>query len=212
MTKKLFFLTAIVLVFATFTFSHTSSVAKQSESTNIIPDTADTREIVKTIEKAYEIEREAYYTNNFSKFPTVFINDPRFNVDQYTLQTVRELTYNPILKSAGWLDYKIAYWSWGVNGAIHTEAVLAKAKSENRGLTKEEKASLVDRYGRTAPPRPPKEKIKNEKMQLEFVSVNVDGDIATVVLDEGPRTIELTLVFVDKSWYIAASKTLSVHP
>jgi hypothetical protein len=209
MKKYLFFLFAVILVLATLSFTNTSSVAKQVEPTTTILDTADAREIMKTIEKSYEIEMKALYTNDFSKFPMVFINDPRYNINSYLLQAVRELSNNPSLKSAGWLDYKMAYWSWRVNGAIRAEALFAKAKSENRGLTHKEQASLVDSYGRSAPPRHPKEKL--EKIYLEFISVNVNGDIATAVLDEGPRTIELTLVRVDEKWYIAASKTLLVN-
>ena len=37
-------------------------------------------------------------------------------------------------------------------------------------------------------------------------------DIATALIDDGPRTVELTLVLVDKEWYIAGIKGISIHP
>jgi hypothetical protein len=174
-----------------------------------IPDTPEAKEIMEAIERAYDIQVEAAYTFDFSKFPTVFINDPRFPVNAGTLETVRQLTYNPSLESAGWLDYKMAYYSWKRDSILHFEAVHATAQAENRALSEEERKSLTDSYGRTAPSRSESPKRTNP---IIFKSVEIGGDIATVVLNEGVRTVRLTLVFADNNWYIAASETLSVHP
>ncbi|HEX2997581.1 MAG TPA: hypothetical protein VHP14_22350, partial [Anaerolineales bacterium] len=119
-----------------------------------IPNTPNAKQIMQTIENAYDIETEAVYTFDLSKFSTVFINDPRFPLPDATLQVVREMTDDLSLESAGYLDYKLAYYSWRVNSTLHAEAVLAKAKTENRDLTDEERQSLIDKYGRTAPARP----------------------------------------------------------
>jgi hypothetical protein len=152
---------------------------------------------------------EAAYTFDLTKFSTVFINDPRFPVSPGTLKTIRELTQNPSLESAGWLDYKMAYYGWRSNAILHAEKVNEKAKTENRNLTKEEKQSLVDSQGRTAPAR---SESSIRATSLTFISVKINENAATVVLDDGPRTVQLTLVLVDKNWYIAGSKTISVHP
>ncbi|MBI5964598.1 MAG: hypothetical protein HY863_14055 [Chloroflexi bacterium] len=69
---------------------------------------------MKTVEKANDVEAEAAYTFDIKKFPTVFINDLRFPVSSGTLETIRELTNNPSLESAGWLDYKAAFYSWRI--------------------------------------------------------------------------------------------------
>ena len=209
MKKNLFFILSLVLLFGILGFSKASADRGQSEATNGIPNTAKAKEVMKTIERAYDIQVEAAYTLDLSKFPTVFINDPRFPVNPGTLETVRQLTYNPSLKSAGYLDYKMAYYSWKRDAILHFEQLHAKAKAENRDLTEKEKKSLVDSYGRVAPSRAESPKRTNP---IIFKSVEIDGDIATVVLNEGVRTVRLTLVFVDKNWYIAASETLSVHP
>ena len=200
---------AVLLVFGALGFSIRSPRIRQSELIHNIPDTPEAKEIMKTIERAYDIQAEAAYTFDLSKFPTVFINDPRFPVSSKTLETIRQLTNNPSLESAGWLDYMMASFSWRRDAILHTEAIHEKAKSEKRDLTEEEKKSLVDPQGRMAPARV---ESPIRKTPLTFFSAEIDGDIANVVLDDGPRTVQLTLVLVDKKWYIAAYKGLSVHP
>ena len=164
---------------------------------------------MRTVDKAYDIEAEAAYTFDLKKFPTVFINDPRFPVSPGTLETIRQLTNDPSLESAGWLDYKIAYYSWSSGAIFKGEELKKKAKSENRSLTEEEKQSLTDPQGRTAPARP---EGSIRKSPVMFISMDINDDIAIVIVDDGPMTVRLTLVSVDKQWYITAYKGLSVHP
>jgi hypothetical protein len=209
MSKKLFIILSVLLVLSAVGLSNASLISKQPPSTYNIPDTPEAKEIMRTVEKAYDIEAEAAYTFDLKKFPTVFINDPRFPVDRATLDVVKDMTKNPSLESAGWLDYKIAYFSWRRDATLHSEAVYAKAKEENRELTNDEKKSLIDSKGRSAPARA-QDSVRNQP--LMFKSVNINDDIATVILDDGPRTVELTIVLVDKQWYIAGIKGISFHP
>lgn len=174
-----------------------------------IPNTPEAQQIMDTIQSAYDIEVEAAYTFDLSKFPTVFINDPRFPLHPAVLETVRELTNNPTLKTAGWLDYKMAYRSWTRDSILHTEDVFAKAKAENRELTQEERESLTDSYGRTAPARTEK---PTRNYSVKFISMKINKDIAFVIVNDGPTTSELTLVLVDGQWYIAGLRGISVHP
>src|SRR5215213_156883 len=156
MNKKavvILFALAVLLIFVAVGFSIRSPRIRQSEVKHNIPDTSETKEIMKTIERAYDIKAEAAYTFDLKKLPTVFINDPRFPLNEKDLETVRQLTYNPSLESAGWLDYEIAHYSWWRDAVLHSEAVHAEAKAENRDLTQEERKSLVDPYGRVAPAR-----------------------------------------------------------
>ncbi len=164
---------------------------------------------MQTIEKVYDIEAEAAHTFDLSKFPTVFINDPRFPVSRGTLKTIRELTHNPTLESAGWLDYKLAYYSWISSATLHSESVRNKAKAENRALTEEERKSLIDADGRIAPARV-EDPIRQQK--LKFMSVSINAEIAKVIVNDGPTTIELTLVLVDEQWYVAGLKSIAFHP
>jgi hypothetical protein len=110
-----------------------------------IPDSKEEKEVIKTVEKAYDIESEAGYTFDLSKLSTAFINDPRYPLEPALLQTVRELSNDPSLESAGYLDYKMAYYTWRRDSILHSEAVHDKAKAENRDLTDEEKNPLLIR-------------------------------------------------------------------
>ncbi len=200
-----------LLIFGVLGYSISSPIIRQSELTNNIPDTLEAKEIMKTVERAYDIQAEAAYTFDLKKFPAVFINDPRFPLPSSTLQVVREMTDNPSLESAGYLDYKMAYYSWWRDGVLHQEAIKAKAKSENRALTDEEKRSLMDKYGRSAPARAEGTRTTRE-FPVEFISMEINDDISQVVIDDGPRTVKLILVLVDKQWYIAGIKGISIHP
>ncbi len=176
-------------------------------STSIL-DTKETKEIMKTIERAYDIETEAANKFDISKFPTVFINDPRFNVDPATLEVVRQLTNHPELESAGWLDYKVAYYSWRINATLKEEALKERAKAEKRQLTNDEIKSLSDPWGRTAPGRALS---STRRIPLTFVSIDVKDDLAVVVLNDGTYTAELALVLVKGKWYIASFKGISLN-
>lgn len=210
MNKKVSIVLAGLAILILFGFANRDALRIRHLLTNRnIPDKPEAKEIVKTVERAYDIEAEALYTFDLQKFPSVFINDPRFPVTSGTLRTVRELTDNPTLESAGWLDYKIAYYSWVGRATFNSEAVHKKAKDENRELTPDERKSLVDSNGRMAPARV---ESPFRKQQLKFLSVSVVGDIAKVIVNDGPTTVEYTVVLVEKKWYIAAIKGLAFHP
>jgi|GEM_PF-1173391 hypothetical protein len=174
-----------------------------------IPDTHEAKEIIKAIERSYDIEVEAAYTFDLSKFPNVFINDPRFPVSSGTLETVRQLTLNPVLESAGWLDYKMAFYSWRRDSTLLSEAVQAKAKVENRDLTEEERKSLRDPWGRTAPAR---SESPTRSIAINYLTMEINNDTATVTLRRGIYHSEIKLVLVDGRWYFAKERFLSVSP
>jgi len=208
MKKKLLLVINTLLVLGMLGFSSSSPGITQPESTYMIPDTPEAKEIMQIIERAYDIEVEAAYTFNIRKFPTVFINDPRFPVSPGTLETIKQLTNDPSLQSAGWLDYKEAFYSWRIEATLHAEAVKEKAKQENRALSKEERDSLMDPHGRSAPARAHG---PTRTTSLTFMSIEINEDVAIVILDDGTYKAELTLVFVDGSWYIAGFKGISLN-
>ena len=144
------------------------------------------QEISKTVQKSDEIYAEALRTSNPSKFPTVFINDPRFPVSSGTLDTVRRLSNQPSLQSAGWLDYKMAYFTWQIKEGAFQWSLDTPMPHQ----------TLPPNFVWCGPPP-----------ALNFLSLNIDGDIATVVI-ESCGTTELTLVLVDSHWLIAAYKGL----
>ena len=173
-----------------------------------IPDTPETRAIIDTIERARVVEHEAVYDFNLTDLPTVFINDPRFNVSPATLEVVRELTNNLSLSSAGLLDYEMAINTWRRDSILHRELLMATAQAENRDLTDEERASLIDKYGRIAPARQPE--LSSNELPLNFESIGIQDDVAVAVVSLTGCKTEWTLVFVGNQWYLAKEKILSI--
>lgn len=199
--KKHHILFGIVLIIIALGLSSATAIYK-------IPNTSETREITKTIERAYRIEAEAALTFDTTAFPTVFINDPRFPSDAPMLEVVRDMTHNSALEAAGHLDYKLAYYTWCRDGVLQLEELQKKATVENRELTKAELQSLRDSKGRTAPARA-EGPIK--LLPLKFISIEVNEDVATVIVNDGPTITQITLVLVDGQWYIAQSNVLIVN-
>lgn len=201
---------AILIVLSGLVFVNRDNLRREYLLTyKHIPNTPQARKIMQTVESAYDIEVEAAHTFDFSKFPTVFINDPRFPVSLSTLQVVREMTDNLSLESAGYLDYKMAYYSWRREGALRLEKLEAKANAENRSLTQDEIQSLTDKYGRTAPGRTIEIK---RKTPIKFLSMAIYDNISYAIIDDGPRTVELVLVLIDNRWHIAGINGISIHP
>jgi hypothetical protein len=48
-------------------------------------------------------------------------------------------------------------------------------------------------------------------MPLTFISLDIKDDVATVLLNDGTYTAELTLILVDGNWYIAGFKGISIN-
>lgn len=209
--KKALVITIISLVaFGALAFDNSSLPMRPRETIrHNIPISPDVEAVQQTIRKAYEIEEKAARTFDTTEFATVFINDPRGGkLDTSTLQFVEEVSGRD-LTSAGYLDYKLAYYKWWEGGALKIEALQSKAQAEGRALTQEEISSLVDDNGRIAMPRA---QGPISEVWLDFFSISIDGDVAIAIFDDGPRTNKMILVKKDGRWYIAGNEILSVHP
>ncbi len=175
-----------------------------------VSQTKEVDEIQKVIEASYVIEAKAGRDFDTSKLQDVFINDLRGgDLSQSTVEFVESVSPDNDKDSYGYLDYKLAYYSWWKKGALQMEALFTTVKNENRKMTKEEMRSLFDQKGRLAMPRL---KGVSVKKNISFDSIEVKGDTAVAVFDDGPRTNQMTLVKLENKWFIAGNKILSVHP
>lgn len=205
--KKLFFMVGILVTLLAVRVG--LSPTPQTQAVPGVPDTPDSKAIQATIEKAYEIEGYAAHTFDTTEFASVFINDPRGGeLSPGCLKLVQDYG-DTASNTAGYLDYKLAYFSWWKNGALRLEELWSKVEKEGRNLTQEEVQSLIDSSGRLAAPRNP-EGLGSET-EIRFKSITIIGDIATVVFDDGARLNEMTLVNVGGRWYIAGNVVLRVH-
>ena len=167
-------------------------------------------EVQKVIEASYMIETQAGRDFDTSKFHEIFINDPRGGyLSQATSEFVKSESQDNQRNSYGYLDYKLAYYFWWKKGALRLEALINTVNNENRKMTKEEKKSLFDHSGRLVMPRLLEESVK---YHLSFRSIEIKGDTAVAIFDDGPRTNQMIIVNVSNKWFVAGNKILSVHP
>ncbi|HSA98703.1 MAG TPA: hypothetical protein VLF17_06455 [Candidatus Nitrosotenuis sp.] len=152
-----------------------------------VPNTPETQEIIKTVQKSEEIYMRALITSDPSEFPTVFINDPRFLLSPKNLDTVRRLSNQPSLQSAGYLDYKIAYFTWQIKEGRFVAASYLHTPKPSQTVSPD---FVWCDHSFSTP-------------ELRVLSMNIDDDIATIVINEGEATYELTLVFINDQWFIA---------
>jgi hypothetical protein len=174
-----------------------------------IPNSPEARAVVRAVEKSYSVKAEVRYTLDIEKLSSIFVNDPRFPVSPDTLETIRELTGNPELESAGLLDNELAHSGWRRDSILYAEALHEKAKKETRDLTEEERTSLIDPQGRTAPARA---ESPVRTTQLVFISINIENDIADVIVQAGSRQDKLFLVLIGNQWFVAGRNVLAVSP
>lgn len=217
--------TIIAMLIALMAITIAAVVFTKPETTKAslgVPDTAEAKQIQETIRRAYEIEAIAARTFDTSQFASVFTNDPVVRLEPSTIEFIREVAKDVSKTDSkleyltsrtddrlGYLDYKLAYYIWWKVGAEKIETLQAVAEEEKRELTQEEKQSLIDTSGRIAPPRAQGEASVPE---LKFESIEIKGNMALAVYDDGPRTIEMTLVKKGGQWYLAGGKLLNLHP
>ncbi len=205
-TKLLLFLASALIILLAAIVGVSRQTTVQVNAAPGVPDTPDSRQIQATIRRAYELRALAGRTFDTTDFASVFVNDPRGgNLRPDWLELVEDVT-GTSSDTTGYLDYELAYYSWWKAGALRLEELWAKAAEEGRPLTLEEVQSLKDRSGRTAAPRAP----EGVRIQIDFKSIVVEGDVATAVFDDGPRLNEMTLVKIDGKWYIAGNKILRI--
>lgn len=194
----------ILMGIIAFTFMAKQNVRADSG----IPDTEDSTLVQETIVRSYKIEAETAMTFNTAAFVSVFVNDARGGkLIPEQLKFMQDITHNPSKTDFGYLDYKIAYYTWWGKGAETVEQLQTKTAIEGRNPTQEEMQSLVDPTGRIAPYR----STNTKTPEIEFKSITIKGDQAIATFDDGPRINEMTLVKINSGWLIAGNKILAYH-
>jgi hypothetical protein len=181
-----------------------------------IPDTAAARAVQDRIQHAYQVDAAVAYSFDLAALDTIYVNDPRGGVlwDKWAtlVRDVWQATGDPRLNDPnyliGYLDYKQAFFGWWQRGVEQRERLHTRAAREQRDLTPAESRSLIDAAGRIAPARGDADA---RPATLIFLSITIDADVAVAVVDDGPRTMEYTLVHRDHTWFIAGARILRIH-
>jgi hypothetical protein len=172
--------------------------------------TKDGELIQDMLKNSYFVESSSAKTFDLSLFSSIFVNDQRGGeLSPSTIEFIRSVSGDYISESFGYLDYKIAYYTWWKAGALKLETLQARANLENRELTEDELKTLIDDHGRVAMPR---SQSSNTNIALRFISIEIEGEKAIVIYDDGLRTNQAILLKIDDNWYIAGNKILSLHP
>jgi hypothetical protein len=206
---KIFFVGVAFVVLAFFL-----NLSQRSEAYNI-PDTPETREIMATIERAYDVLAIPFDTLDVNKLSEVFIDDPVFR-NKLTLDQRGEAQtrVNKILgpgaaENFGYLTAMKAKRLQQQHGAKLLKAATDKAKSTNRSITEEEWKELAQQnYGER--PYLPDLSLPG-RFPLQFQSIEIDNDKAYVRYDDGPALQEAILVRVNGRWYVAGLIPIHVH-
>lgn len=177
-----------------------------------MPNTDDGKLIEEAILYSRTVNIRVAVEHDFSLLDTIYTNDPRGGE---LWEDYRQI----VLKSGtlqhdgyiGYLDYRRAYSTCQYEGGVLFERIISTAMAEERDLTHEENQSLFICGGYSAAPP-----IKLENMDTDFewiiYSIEIDGDVATAVVDIGLTTNRMTLVKVNNKWYIAMSEVIQRHP
>ena len=210
MKWKSFSIIIVSIVLLSISVIPSSTFVSKSHAYEGLPQSMDADLIIETIQKSYEIENSVAMTFDLFLLEKVYVNDQRGGeLSSSTSEFVRSVVGDHSPNNLGYLDYKIAYFSWWKAGALKLEDLKSRAIKENRNLTESELKSLIDENGRVAMPRSQGIQASTE---LHFISLDIVDDVATSVFDDGLRTNQMILVKLGSQWYIAGNKILSLHP
>lgn len=180
-----------------------------------IPDTPEAREIMATMERAYDILAVPFDTLEVSKLSEVFIDDPIF-LESLTSEQRKEAQarISTILgaktaENFGYLTAMKAKRLHQQHGATLLKAAVSKAKTSDGMLAEEEMVDLTKQnYGKT--PYLPDSSLPG-RFPLTYISIKIDNDKAYVRYDDGPALQEAILVRVNGIWFIAGIIPIQIH-
>ena len=207
MTKSKLTLLSLLLValISMLTWSQPSTSAQAA-----LPANSDTDDIKAVLKEAYHQLAIAAETYDVSGFPSVFVDTADFPLTDQQKSEVRGVLG---AKGAGEFGYLTAmqakFISQGL-GADLAKAAIDKAAQENRTLTVEELQALVKaNHGQL----PPSEIVDNpnDSIELVYQSIDIKGDRASVVYDDGAALQRAILVRINGHWLIASIKPIQIH-
>lgn len=177
-----------------------------------IPDTPEVRDVLATVERAYEVLAIPFERLNLKQLDEVFVNDPVFanqlsagelhELQQYT----RKIQGDKALEDFGYLTSMRTKRLNQQHGAQLLRAAQAKAKAENRAISEAEMQQLTEQnYGMQpyAPESAASDQDASFKRVLTYYFVQITGDTAEVKFDDMVKNLRAILVRRDGRWYVA---------
>jgi hypothetical protein len=175
-----------------------------------IPDTPDAKQIMATMNLAYQVLGRASQTFDVSEFPDVFIDTEDYTLTDEQQKTIAEALGLSVadVKNAGYLTAIQAKYISRGRGAKLLQEALEKARTENRELTATQFQEIVKaNHGQW----PSSNAITANKTVLTFESIEIIGNRAVVRYDDGAALQEAIVLKQDGRWLIASILPIWVH-
>jgi hypothetical protein len=208
MTRNKWLVLSLIALFGLLGGAVTSSVVRGQK---IVPE-ADREMIGATILRSEAIGVEILYTLDGRELNQIYTNDPRGgNIPEDGLRLIHYIRqdYTLTLDDVGMLDYQQAIVAWFKQAIEKREAILARMAAEGREqMTEAESASLRDETGRVAIFNRGPDPATVTLYPPNIRSINIEGDVAKVVVVGSHTIYELTMVYANGQWYIAGSRLL----
>jgi hypothetical protein len=175
-----------------------------------VSDSLDAKQIIATMNRAYQVLGRVAQTFDVSEFPDVFLDTEDYTLTDEQQKTVAEALGLSAaeVKNAGYLTAIQAKYISRGRGAKLLQETLEKARAENRELTAAEFQEIVkanhDQW-------PSGNTITTNKTVLRFESIEIIGNRAIVRYDDGAALQEAILVKRDGRWLIASIVPIWVH-
>lgn len=176
-----------------------------------LPDTADKREIMAVLERAYTLLRTPVERLDVNQFAEVFMNSADYKPSQEKKAYISKILGANATKDMGYLTFLQARYTHLQQGAQLLRAGLAKAKTQNRELTAEEYQALTRQNYDSPPPDLQDPNAPVAKPLLQYDTLELHGDQALARYDSGPALEEATLSKVNGRWFIASIKIIHAH-
>jgi hypothetical protein len=155
--------------------------------------------VKQALQNAINLYADVSYTLEIERLQEYFINDERFPLEDSTIQFFREMTGDPSITPTGYHDY--LYY---LRKCIRDYMIRETAESEPSSSRNTQVGPSGCFAGRTLK--------RDHNIPITFISVEIDGNIATVKVYIPPSDGIYTLVKIDGKWFVADYIQLSVNP
>ncbi len=201
--RWLIVVSVVVLAMGLFVFRST-----QVRSDAGVPDSAEAKEIMVTMDRAYQVIASASQTFDVSELSSVFVNTPDYKLTAQQMEKVGEILGQEDASNAGYLTVMQAqYVSWG-QGARLLQETLDKANAEDREMTADEFQEVIKaNHGQMPALASP----VTAKTVLTYESMQITGDRAVVRYDDGAALQEAVVVRVNGEWFVAGITPIWTH-
>ena len=196
-TRFVLVITCTVAIVATMLFVISD---RRSNAYSSVPDTPESYEIMATIQRAYDALSTAHETGDLDVLKDAFVDHPDFRSEigwakEAELRNyITRITGAKAAQDFGYLTAITNKISHRLHGEALLRSTMAKAKSESRELSETEWQVLIEKNTSL----PSRRVIQPE----QYFSIEISGEKARAVYDEGVTGRTAILIKIDGRWYV----------